>query len=154
MADVHSKVVRSKNMRSIRAVDTKPELLLRKALHNAGFRYRLHKKELPGKPDIVLTKHRTVIFVHGCFWHKHDCHLFKLPKTRSEWWLNKLTANRYRDLMVEDKLRENGWRVIVVWECALKGKLSVELPKLLTKISNWIERGNSNYLEIPEPDFC
>ncbi|QPG05742.1 DNA mismatch endonuclease Vsr [Salinimonas marina] len=154
MADVHSKVVRSKNMRSIRAVDTKPELLLRKALHNAGFRYRLYKKGLPGKPDIVLAKHRTVIFVHGCFWHKHDCHLFKLPKTHSEWWLNKLTANRYRDLMVEDKLRENGWRVIVVWECTLKGKFKVELPELLTKISNWIETGSSNYLEIPAPDFC
>lgn len=154
MTDVHSKIVRRKNMRSIRAVDTKPELLLRKALHNAGFRYRLHKKELPGKPDIVLMKYRTVIFVHGCFWHKHGCHLFKLPKTRSEWWLNKLTANRYRDLVVEDKLRESGWRVIVVWECALKGRLRLPLPELLVKISNWIETGSSNYLEIPEPDFC
>ena len=153
MADVHSAATRSRNMRAIRSGNTKPELLLRKILHHAGFRYRLHSGQLPGKPDLVLKKYKVVIFVHGCFWHKHDCHLFRLPKTRQCWWKTKLTENRMRDLANEDKLRERGWRVAVVWECALKGKARLEPAELLAHIKEWIESGNDSYLEVPEPSL-
>jgi DNA mismatch endonuclease, patch repair protein len=95
-------------------------MLVRKALHAAGFRYRLHSKNLPGKPDIVLPKYRTVIFVQGCFWHGHDCKYFKVPKTRTEFWLNKITENKTRDKINADKLSELGWHVVLVWECATK----------------------------------
>jgi DNA mismatch endonuclease (patch repair protein) len=108
-------------MRAIKSANTKPEILVRKALHAAGFRFRLHSKNLPGKPDIVLPKYRTVIFVHGCFWHGHDCEYFKVPKTRTEFWLNKITENKRRDKINADKLIELGWRVLVVWECDTRG---------------------------------
>src|SRR5687768_7316020 len=102
MADVHSVETRSYNMSRIRSKDTKPELILRKALFANGFRFRLHDKQLPGRPDIVLKKHRTVIFVHGCFWHGHrDCKYFVVPKTRTEWWLNKITGNQKNDAVTQ-----------------------------------------------------
>jgi DNA mismatch endonuclease, patch repair protein len=108
-------------MRAIKSANTRPEILVRKALHAAGFRFRLHSKNLPGKPDIVLPKYRTVIFVHGCFWHGHDCKYFKAPKTRTEFWLNKIAKNKRRDKINADKLIELGWRVLVVWECDTRG---------------------------------
>jgi len=120
MVDVHSPEIRSKNMRAIRSANTKPELLVRKALFAAGFRYRLHKGELPGKPDIVLAKYRTVIFVHGCFWHGHGCKYFKVPKTRPDFWLTKIRANQARDEIVVSQLNQSGWHVIQVWECATR----------------------------------
>lgn len=120
MVDVHSPEVRSNNMRAIRSADTTPELLVRKALFAAGFRYRLHKRELPGKPDIVLTKYKTVIFVHGCFWHGHDCKYFKAPKTRPDFWLAKIRSNQTRDQIVANQLNQSGWHVIEVWECATR----------------------------------
>ncbi|WP_212786303.1 very short patch repair endonuclease [Ferrigenium kumadai] len=120
MADVHSPAVRSKNMRAIRSKNTKPELLVRKSLHAAGFRYRLHDKRLPGKPDIVLPKYRTVIFVHGCFWHGHDCKFFKLPQTRTKFWQEKIETNQARDREHIAQLIQLGWSVIVVWECEVK----------------------------------
>jgi len=120
MADVHSPEIRSKNMRAIRSADTKPELLVRKALFAAGFRYRLHKSELPGKPDIVLAKYQTVILIHGCFWHGHDCSYFKVPKTRTDFWLSKIQANQKRDQVVIIQLNNAGWHVIQVWECGTR----------------------------------
>jgi DNA mismatch endonuclease (patch repair protein) len=120
MTDVHTPEVRSKNMRAIRSGNTKPELLVRKALHAAGYRFRLHSAGLPGKPDIVLPKYRTVIFVHGCFWHGHDCKYFKLPKTRPEFWSAKIEANRARDARNIAELQQSGWRIILIWECAIR----------------------------------
>lgn len=105
-------------MRSVPTKDTKPEILVRSLLHGMGLRFRLHRKNLPGSPDIVLAKHRTVIFVHGCFWHRHpDCRYASTPKTRQDFWLPKFEANVQRDAKKEAQLRELGWRVLMVWEC-------------------------------------
>jgi DNA mismatch endonuclease (patch repair protein) len=126
MADVHSKETRSYNMSRIRSKDTKPELLVRKFLHKNGFRYRLHVKDMPGKPDIVLPKYKSVIFIHGCFWHGHEgCRYFVVPKTRTEWWLNKINGNATNDSKAESILKADGWNIIKVWECELK-KSSLE----------------------------
>jgi DNA mismatch endonuclease, patch repair protein len=136
MADVHDKKTRSYNMSRIKSANTKPELLVRKFLHAQGFRYSLHKKTLPGKPDIVLPKYKTVIFVHGCFWHGHkNCKYFVVPKTRTEWWINKINTNKGNDIKAIRALRKEGWKIINVWECDLKAnKLSKTLPKLPGKI--------------------
>lgn len=117
MADVVDAATRSRMMAGIRAKDTKPEMIVRRALHKAGFRYRLHVKDLPGKPDIVLAKYKTVIFVHGCFWHGHMCSKFKWPKTREEWWRKKIEGNAARDAANIAALKQLNWRTIVVWEC-------------------------------------
>ena len=112
MADVHTPEVRSYNMSMIRGKNTKPEIIVRKFLHSQGFRFRLHKRDLPGKPDIVLLKHKTVIFIHGCFWHGHkNCKYFVVPKTRTKWWLNKIEGNRLTDKRNNVKLRKAGWRI-------------------------------------------
>lgn len=138
MADVHDKKTRSYNMSRIRAKDTKPELLVRKFLFENGFRYRLHQKKLPGKPDLTLRKHNTVIFVNGCFWHGHQgCKYFVIPKTRTEWWKAKIQATAEKDLKNYEELRRQGWKVIVIWECELKGEKRREtLKNLITKIAN------------------
>lgn len=121
MADVHSSETRSYNMSQIRSKNTKPELVVRKYLFAQGFRYRLHRKDLPGKPDIVLSKYNTVIFVHGCFWHGHEnCKYFVVPKTKTEWWLNKIGKNKQLDLESIEKLKQDNWKVIVLFECELK----------------------------------
>lgn len=125
MADVHEPEVRSYNMSRIKGKDTKPEMKVRKYLHAQGFRYNLHGKYkgqiLPGKPDLVLPKYKTVIFVHGCFWHVHEgCKYFSLPKTRTEWWKDKLYKNKARDEKHQRELEEMGWKVIVIWECEVK----------------------------------
>lgn len=121
MADVHSKETRSYNMSRIKGKDTKPEMLVRKFLHAHGFRYRLHVKNLPGKPDIVLPKYKTVIFVHGCFWHGHEgCKYYVVPKTKTEWWLNKINGNIENDKKAFKALRQLGWKIIEIWECELK----------------------------------
>jgi len=137
MADVHSKETRSYNMSKIRGKDTKPELLVRKYLHSQGFRYRLHLKTLPGKPDIVLPKYKVVIFVNGCFWHGHaDCKYYVVPKTRTDWWLNKITTNIKNDRLATSELLAGGWKVIDVWECELKKKIiNQTLLSLKSKIS-------------------
>lgn len=137
MADVHSKETRSYNMSRIRSKDTKPELLVRKFLHKNGFRYRLHVKDLPGKPDIVLPKYKTVIFIHGCFWHGHEgCKYYVVPKTRTEWWLNKIGTNTTNDINAENLLKAAGWNIIKIWECELK-KTSLEgtFSQLLSYLS-------------------
>ncbi len=123
MADVHDKATRSYNMSRIRNKDTKPEILVRKFLFANGFRYRLNDKKLPGKPDIVLPKYKTVIFVNGCFWHGHEnCKYFKLPATRTEWWKEKIEGNIKNDITKHALLREAGYKVMVIWECEVKNK--------------------------------
>lgn len=136
MADVHSKAVRSYNMSRIAGKNTKPEMLVRKFLFANGFRYRLHKKNLPGKPDIVLPKYKTVIFVNGCFWHSHEgCKYYVIPKTRTEWWLNKLSNNKQRDIDNFSKLAVLGWKIITIFECELKAKkLNQTLINLLDEL--------------------
>ena len=124
-------------MSRIRGKNTKPEMLVRKYLFAHGFRYRLHSKNLPGKPDIVLPKYKTVIFVHGCFWHGHkDCKYFVVPKTRTDWWLNKINANKANDAKKELALKQAGWKVLFVWECQLKpDKLEKTLGELILEIN-------------------
>lgn len=133
MTDVHSKTVRSYNMSRIRNKDTKPEITVRKFLFSKGFRYRVNDKKLPGKPDIVLPKYKTVIFVNGCFWHGHEnCKYFKLPSTRTEWWKEKIEGNIKNDIKKHAQLRDAGFKVIVVWECEVKSKTTfLELLKKL-----------------------
>jgi len=137
MTDVHSKEVRSFNMSRIKSTDTKPELRIRRLLFSKGFRYRLHVKNLPGKPDIVLPKYKTIIFVNGCFWHGHDgCKYFKLPKTRAEWWQSKIKENVNRDNKSLMQLKNLGWIVIVLWECELKkSNIDATLNTLLEVLS-------------------
>lgn len=118
MADVHTKPQRRRNMQAIRGKDTKPECKVRSALHQLGYRFRLHRPDLPGKPDIVLPRHRTVIFVHGCFWHRHpNCRFAYTPKSRVEFWQRKFADNVRRDRRAAKQLRKAGWRVVTIWEC-------------------------------------
>ncbi len=132
MADVHDKKTRSYNMSRIRSGNTKPEMLVRRFLHAQGFRYKLHDKTLPGKPDIVLPKYKTVIFVHGCFWHGHEnCKYYVVPKTRTEWWVAKITANKTNDLKAEIALKKQGWKILHLWECSLK---PVQIGKTLSSL--------------------
>jgi DNA mismatch endonuclease, patch repair protein len=134
--DVHEPEVRSYNMSRIKGKDTKPEMIVRKFLFSQGFRYRLHVKNLPGKPDIVLPKYRTVIFVHGCFWHGHKgCKYFVVPKTRTEWWLTKIERNKQIDKESGKALIKAQWKVITIWECELKPKSALlTLRNLLSNI--------------------
>ena len=139
MADVHSKETRSYNMSRIRSKDTKPELLVRKFLHKNGFRYRLHVKELPGKPDIVLPKYKTVIFIHGCFWHGHQgCKYHVVPKSNEFYWTSKLNKNRTRDSELELRLAQLGWNVVTIWECKLKSQVVAET---LSQLNQQLENG-------------
>ena len=121
MPDVMTPQQRHECMSHIRSKDTKPEQLVRQVLWHNGFRYRLHVKDLPGKPDIVLPKYRTVIFINGCFWHGHEgCRYYVIPKTNTSFWLDKITSNKARDARDESALNEAGWRVVTIWECELK----------------------------------
>ncbi|WP_306519897.1 very short patch repair endonuclease [Rheinheimera sp.] len=148
MTDVHNTATRSRNMAAIKGKNSRPEMLVRRSLHQAGFRYRLHAADLPGKPDLVFPKYKAVIFIQGCFWHQHQCAMFHWPKSRTEWWRRKISANRVHDEAVQDKLRELGWRVLLVWECALKGKARYNTEQLLELISAWLRGGNS-FSELP-----
>lgn len=123
-------------MSRIRSKDTKPEMLVRRFLHKNGFRYRLHVKTLPGKPDIVLPKYKTVIFIHGCFWHGHEgCRYYVVPKTRTEWWLNKIGGNIANDNKAKAVLQDAGWNIITIWECELKkSSLEETLKNLLNSL--------------------
>ena len=112
---------RSRNMSAIKSKNTKPEIKVRKVLHSMGYRFRLHSKDLPGSPDIVLPKYKTVIFVHGCFWHRHEnCKYASTPKTRKEFWNKKFTENKKRDLEIQEKIKILDWRSVVIWECETK----------------------------------
>jgi len=123
-------------MSRIKSKNTKPEMLVRRFLHANGFRYKLHDKTLPGKPDIVLPKYKTVIFIHGCFWHGHKgCKYFVVPKTRTEWWLNKIKGNIVNDEKAIAVLKKDDWKIITLWECDLKSsQLDLTLNKLIKKI--------------------
>lgn len=136
MADVHEPETRSYNMSQISGKDTKPEMIVRKFLHSNGYRYRLHVKDLPGKPDLVLPKYNTVIFIHGCFWHAHEgCEFFKMPKSRIDYWKPKLFGNRKRDKNHCIELNELGWKIIIIWECELiPGKIDSTFDHLLKKL--------------------
>lgn len=141
MADNHSKEVRSYNMSMIRSKNTKPEIIVRKYLFNHGFRYRLNVKELPGKPDIVLKKYRTVIFINGCFWHGHQgCRYFIIPKTRTDWWTAKIYRTIERDKKEYDLLKKSKWDVIIIWECELKPRKREEtLKNLVSHLINKLQ---------------
>lgn len=138
MTDVHEPEIRSYNMSQIRGKDTKPEFLVRKYLHSQGFRFRLHDKSLPGKPDIVMKKYTSVVFVHGCFWHGHEgCKYFTIPATRTDWWSAKIERNRRKDTESIEGLQKLGWTVYVIWECELKPKKrNVTLESLSTFLKN------------------
>lgn len=138
MADVHDVATRSRNMAAIRGANTKPELQVRRALHALGLRFRLHAEELPGKPDLVFPRHRAVIFVHGCFWHGHDCHLFKMPATRQEFWADKIGRNVANDKKAAALLQADGWRIGVVWECALKGRTRPDFAETMQELAMWV----------------
>lgn len=144
MSDVVDRATRSRMMSGIRAKDTKPEVLIRKALHKNGFRYRLHDKQLPGKPDMVFPRYKAVIQVNGCFWHSHGCHLFKWPSTRKEFWEAKLLDNRRRDECTTRELANLGWRVLVIWECALKGKRKRGFEEVIQTTINWLLYDSQN----------
>lgn len=136
-------------MSGIKGKDTKPEMTVRRILHAAGFRYRLHDKKLSGKPDIVLPRYGAVIFVHGCFWHGHNhCSLFRMPSSRQEFWSEKIGGNIQRDAIHTDALLQTGWKVGTVWECAIKGKGRLELPVIAERLRVFICNPDIPYLEI------
>lgn len=147
MVDIVDKKTRSKMMAGIRGKNTNPEIRVRKALFARGFRYRLHPAEMPGKPDIVLPKFSAVIFVNGCFWHGHDCNLFKLPSTRKLFWKEKIEKNKSNDAKALQTLMGKKWRVLVIWECALKGRTRLSFEEVMERAARWIKAG-SNYDEI------
>jgi DNA mismatch endonuclease, patch repair protein len=135
MADVHSKETRSLNMSRIRARDTKPELVVRRFLFAKGFRYKLHDKSLPGKPDLVFSKYKKVLFVNGCYWHGHsNCKYFVIPKTKTQWWTEKITRNRERDKRNFLELKQKGWIVLTVWECELRERKESTLENLVKEL--------------------
>ena len=138
MVDVVSPDKRSEMMSGIKGKNTKPEIIVRKALFKRGFRYRLHKKGLPGKPDIVFPKYKAVIFVNGCFWHGHDCHLFKWPKSNPEFWKEKINGTIERDKRNHKKLQDSGWRIYTIWECSLKGKSPDDINREIDKLETWM----------------
>lgn len=125
-------------MAGIRGKDTKPEMIVRKGLHAAGFRYRLHVKDIPGKPDLVFPGRRAVVFVNGCFWHGHDCRFFRMPSTRQEFWSEKIEANKVRDREVSDRLAREGWRQLVIWECALRGVPESQTAGVIAEAAAWL----------------
>lgn len=151
MADVVSPAVRSRMMAGIRGKDTKPEIIIRRGLHAVGFRYRLHERKLPGKPDLVFPAREAVIFVHGCFWHGHACHLFKWPSTREEFWKAKITRNRENDEKHSIALAEAGWRQAIVWECSLKGKTRLPDGASVELLADWL-RSDRASIEIGGQD--
>lgn len=143
MADVVDVATRSRMMASIRGANTKPELRLRSALHRRGFRYRLHDPRLPGRPDLVFPRHNAVVFVHGCFWHRHEgCHWCTMPASNVEFWSAKFLSNMGRDSKHREALRKAGWRVATVWECALRGD---ELVRTATALARWLDSGEVAY---------
>ncbi|WP_457650377.1 very short patch repair endonuclease [Profundibacter sp.] len=149
MTDVVSPKKRSAMMAGISGKNTKPEIYIRQVLHRAGYRFRLHRKDIPGTPDIFLPRYGVAIFVHGCFWHGHEnCHLFRLPKTRTEFWEAKITGNKTRDARVRQELIHSGYRVLDVWECSTKGKTAWEPEILSAALRQYISDSHEEYLEI------
>lgn len=137
--DTVDKATRSRIMSRVRQKNTKPELVFRKELHRRGLRYRLHGRNLPGSPDLVLKAYRTAVFVHGCFWHFHGCRFSSVPSTRRKFWTEKFKANRNRDKKKNRLLLAQGWRVLIVWECTLRGRDGVAVKKAADKAARWIK---------------
>jgi DNA mismatch endonuclease (patch repair protein) len=145
MPDKCSRETRSRMMSGIRSRNTKPEIMVRKELFKKGFRYRINNTKLPGKPDIVLKKYRAVVFIHGCFWHGHDCRYFVWPKSNPEFWRNKIDGNRRNDTAVMEKLGDMGYRVCVFWECVTRDR--EQFPQAMVKLQAWLP-GNDKFLEL------
>lgn len=143
MADIVDSATRSRMMAAIRGKDTRPEMIIRRGLHALGFRYRLHAPHLPGKPDMVFPSLGAIIFVHGCFWHGHDCPLFRWPATRVEFWRKKISATRERDEQVSEALHGTGWRVFHIWECSLKGAGRLGVDTVILTTANWLRSEKS-----------
>jgi DNA mismatch endonuclease (patch repair protein) len=139
MVDVLTAEQRQLNMSRIRGRDTKPEMLIRRGLHARGLRFRLHARDLPGRPDLVFARYRSVVLVHGCFWHGHNCPMFKLPTTREDFWKEKIERNRVRDARNHAALRALGWRVLTVWECSLKGPAKKSYSGVLDTCSGFLQ---------------
>lgn len=148
MADVLTPEQRQLNMSRIRGRDTKPEMRIRRGLHARGFRYRLHDRKLPGRPDLVFPLYRAVIFVHGCFWHGHNCPLFKLPATRPEFWSTKIASNRARDTRTVAALLELGWRVATVWECSIRGSIRRSEDEVIEQCQAFLLSEQTKLIEI------
>lgn len=138
MADVLAPEQRRRNMSRIRGRDTKPEMLVRRGLHAKGLRFRVQRRDLPGRPDLTFPKYRCVVQVHGCFWHWHGCPLCKVPKTRTEFWEQKIATNVERDRAAEDALRDIGWRIALVWECSLRGKARLPENAVVDQLMHFI----------------
>lgn len=151
MPDIVTPEVRSRMMSGIKGTNTRPELFIRKELHARGFRFRLHSSAVVGKPDLILPRYNATIFVHGCFWHRHNCHLFKLPETRQDFWEQKLESNRQRDERVRKTLLANEWRVLTLWECSVRGRTRLNSKELIDRIEKWIT-GRNKELEIRGTD--
>lgn len=151
MADVLTPEQRQLNMRRIKGKDTQPELLIRRGLHARGLRYRLHDRTLPGRPDLVFPKYNTVVFIHGCFWHAHGCGMSKLPATRQNFWMAKLSANAARDRKVVETLQAQGWRVLIIWECALRGPQRWTKDAVLDRAASFIQLSGLPLLDIAAP---
>lgn len=152
MADTMTPEQRHRCMAAIKGKDTKPEMIVRRYLHALGYRYGLHNRKLPGSPDLVFRKYKTVLFIHGCFWHGHEgCKLYRPPKSNVEFWEQKITRNRARDKKVEEELRRKGWRILTIWECELreKGKREETLHRLRLELER-IKRGEADYPELGE----
>lgn len=148
MVDIVDRATRSRMMSGIKGKNTKPEMIVRQALHRLGYRYRLHDKRLPGKPDLVFPSRKAVIFIHGCFWHRHDCHLFKWPSTRKEFWRGKILGNCERDSNTKSCLMDQEWRILTIWECSLKGKTKLPTEVLIEKTVFWLNNTNTGETEI------
>ena len=144
MTDVVDPATRSRMMSGIRGRNTKPELHIRKALHARGFRYRVHQTRLPGKPDIALPRFRAVVLIHGCFWHGHDCPLYRLPGTRTEFWRDKITRNQARDREVAIALGDAGWRRATVWECSFRGPQRLGFEIVIDRLCDWLRSGRDD----------
>lgn len=143
--DVVAPKVRSRMMANIRSKNTSQEIRIRKALHALGFRFHLHRKDLPGTPDITLPRYRAAVFVHGCFWHGHDCPLFKFPSTNADKWKRKILTNQRRDVAAVSRLLESDWRVCTIWECALRGRTSYTLRNIIDLTAKWIQGGQQTF---------
>ena len=138
MADIVSPEKRSQMMASIKGKNTKPEIAIRKALHRMGFRYKLHDKTLPGTPDLVFPKYKAVLFIHGCFWHGHNCNLFKLPSTRPDFWMDKITRNQYVDQKNISDLNCRNWRTATIWECSIRKNAKYDVSEVIKIFTQWL----------------
>jgi len=143
VVDIVDPLTRSRMMARVKSRNTGPETEVRSLLHRAGYRFRLGNRKLPGAPDLVMPRYRVAVYVHGCFWHGHGCHLFKMPATRRDFWSTKIGANRNRDEHVRSSVEALGWRHIVIWECALRGKHRLRPDALVRELRSILEQGKS-----------